>query len=214
MTNHDPPPTEGPNKQQPTSHYYDNKWNYPVVAVSWYDAVTYCNWLSKVAGFEPCYNTTTWNYDSSKNGFHLPTEAQWEKAARGNLEQMDFPWGNDPPDGGRCNYLDYNGSLISIMANLDGNGKGTLPVDTLTANGYVLFNMAGNVWEWCNDWYQDDYYSQSPSPSKNPIGPTVGDKKVIRGGAWNSSDIYLRCYYRYSKVPHTKLYDIGFRIAR
>ena len=203
-------PQEGGMYQAPTT-YFANYRNYPVLGVSWYDAVAYCNWLSSLDGLESCYDLTNWTYNSTKSGYHLPTEAQWEKAARGKLVKMDFPWGNSPA-GGRCNYLYYDGSLISIMADLDGNKKGTLPVDTLTANGYGLFNMAGNVWEWCNDWFQRNYYDVSPS--ENPLGPETGDEKIIRGGAWNTSEIKLHCAFRDRYPPETKRFDIGFRIAK
>lgn len=208
LTDH-PFPQEGGALQAPQG-YFLNFPNYPVVGVSWWDAIAYCNWLSKVAGLEPCYNLETGSYDSTKNGFHLPTEAQWEKAARGGLNQMLYPWGNDSPVN-RSNYNGYSGYLLSLMADF-GNGRGTLPADSLGENGYGLKNMAGNVWEWCNDWYDRNYYSNSPN--KNPLGPDSGTEKVVRGGAWNSSEIYIQCAFRERFAPEITRYDIGFRIAR
>ena len=203
-------PQEGDNYQAPTG-YFLNFRNYPVVGVSWYDAVSFCNWLSELDNLEPCYNLSNWTYDSSKNGYHLPSEAQWEKASRGALSQKTYPWGDAAP-GNRCNYRNYAGALQEMMPNFDGQGRGTLPVDSLNANYYNLYNIAGNVWEWCNDWYEENYYNQSPS--ENPQGPNSGDFKVLRGGAWNTAEIKLHCAARYSKVPGTKRYDIGFRIAK
>jgi len=208
MTNRDYPP-EGGTYQAPVTYFY-NFPEYPVVGVSWYDAVSFCNWLSELEGLDPCYDLMTWEYDSTKNGYHLPTEAQWEKAARGNLVQKIYPWGDEPP-GNRCNYNGYSGVLTSIMPDFE-NDRGPLPVDSLNANGYGLLNMAGNVWEWCNDWYGRNYYIDSPA--ENPLGPETGYEKVIRGGAWNTSEIRLHCAFRERYVPDTKQYDIGFRIAR
>ncbi|MFZ5518389.1 MAG: formylglycine-generating enzyme family protein [Candidatus Zhuqueibacterota bacterium] len=210
MTDREFPP-EGGLFQPPKGYFLEYK-NYPVVAVSWYDAVLYCNWLSELQGLEQCYNTVNWVFDETKNGYHLPTEAQWEKAARGGLEKMLYPWGDDHPPETRANYQNYAGDLITLMANFDGQGRGTLMVDTLTTNGLGLYQMAGNVWEWCNDWYNDEYYYDSPD--ENPLGPTSGSDRVIRGGAWNTSDIYLHCAARDMKAPDRKRYDIGFRVAR
>jgi formylglycine-generating enzyme required for sulfatase activity len=182
--------------------------------VSWYDAVLYCNWLSRLEGLEPCYSTKDWSFNTNKDGYHLPTEAQREKAARGALQQQTYPWGDGDP-GNRCNYTGYVGELLAkqgIMADFSGRGRGPLPVDSLDANYYGLYHMAGNVWEWCNDWYQEDYYFQSPA--QNPLGPSSGNEKVLRGGAWNTSEVNLHCAKRYRQSPATKRYDIGFRIAK
>lgn len=210
MTGHEYPP-EGEQFQAPSGYFLNNN-RHPVIDVSWYDAVMYCNWLSTLLGLEPCYDTNDWSFDETKNGFHLPTEAQWERSARGNLEKMTYPWGNDHPPGTRANYNDYAGDLVAIMADLDGEGRGTIPSDTLTTNAFGLYQMAGNVWEWCNDWYSEDYYYNSPAT--DPLGPDTGSEKVIRGGAWNTSDIYLHCAIRDKQTPDKKRYDIGFRVAR
>ncbi len=209
MTNRAAPPEGGAN-QAPIG-YFINYGDYPVVSVSWYDAVLYCNWLSELAGLELCYNTTTWAYDSTKNGYHLPTEAQWEKASRGGLVQKIYPWGDEEP-ANRCNYNGYAGDLVSLMPDFL-NDRGPLPVDSLNVNGYGLLNAVGNVWEWCNDWYSYDYYANSPQT--NPLGPETGSEKVIRGGAWDSEPTRLHCAYRQQRFsPSTKKYNIGFRIAR
>lgn len=202
-------PSEGGNSQPPQG-YFINYPEYPVVGISWYDAVRYCNWLSVKKGYTACYDTTNWSYNPATNGYHLPTEAQWERAARGNLDKKKYPWGDEDP-GTRCNYQSYQGILEDEMANFS-NNRGTLPGGKFQPNGLMLYDMAGNVLEWCNDWYQEDYYSLSPL--ENPFGPDSGFEKVIRGGAWNRSETYLECAFRDKKSPTTKRYDIGFRIAR
>jgi len=208
MTSH-PYPPEGGNSQPPQG-YFINYPHYPVVAVCWYDAIRYCNWLSEQKGYSACYDTSNWSYDPSNNGYHLPSEAQWECAARGGLDRKKYPWGDEDP-GTRCNYQSYHGILENEMADFS-NNRGTLAVGNFNPNGFGLYDMAGNVLEWSNDWYQEDYYSQSPS--ENPIGPATGFEKIIRGGAWNRSETYLQCAFREKKSPNTKHYDIGFRIAR
>lgn len=208
MTRRAYPPEGGAN--QPAVGYFLNYPDYPVVGISWYDAVRYCNWLSEQNGLAACYDTTNWSYNATRNGYHLPTEAQWERAARGNLDRKLYPWGDDPPSN-RCNYREYAGEFTNLMPNFS-NGRGPLPGGKFLANGWGLNDMAGNVWEWCQDWYLDNYYYQSPA--QNPSGPQSGTEKVIRGGAWNKSEAYLPCAVREKKTPATKSYDLGFRIAR
>lgn len=208
MADHPYPPEGGNN--QPFQGYFVNNPNYPVVAVSWYDAVRYCNWLSTQYGYAVCYDTTNWSFDPSKNGYHLPTEAQWERATRGELEIMKYPWGDEEP-GNRCNYDSLQGLLIEDMAEFL-NGRGTLPIGKFQPNGLALYDMAGNVWEWCNDWFQDDYYEVSPGA--NPYGPNTGTSKVLRGGAWSADKFQLECSTRHKSDRSKKSYDIGFRIAR
>ncbi|HDP99082.1 MAG TPA: hypothetical protein ENN22_07865 [bacterium] len=203
-------PEEGGSYQAPIG-YFANYGSYPVVGVSWYDAIAYCNWLSQLKGLEPCYDLQTWSYDATKNGYHLPSEAQWEKAVRGNLVEKIYPWGDTAPTN-QCNFTGYNGSLRYLMANFDGQGNGPLPADSLIANGYGLKNIVGNVWEWCNDWYNDEYYSISPLI--NPLGPETGSERVYRGGAWNTNESNVTCAFRSRKDPNRKRYDIGFRVAR
>jgi len=124
-------PPEGGNSQPPAG-YFTSYPDYPVVAISWYDATMYCNWLSEQKGYSACYDTSNWSYDPAENGFHLPTEAQWERASRGGLERMTYPWGVGDP-GTRCNYQSYQGLLVDQMADFS-NGRGTSPVILMDLN--------------------------------------------------------------------------------
>ena len=170
--------------QDPISRYFEDYPDHPVVNVTWLDAVLYCNWLSEVVGLEPCYSMrsgyetdlTRVSFGPDKNGFHLPTEAQWERAARGGLEGTAYPWGEDDArDLG--NSSQYNGPLASDRLSFSGtrgplrvgSTEVALPDSMRPLNGFSLVDVAGNVWEWCNDFYSAEYYSDAPS--ENPEGP-------------------------------------------
>jgi formylglycine-generating enzyme required for sulfatase activity len=157
------------------------KENHPVVNVSWNDAVAYCVWLSKATG----------------KRYTLPREAQWEKAARGT-EGRIYPWGNQVPDKTRCN--------------IDHWFDGTTPVGYFGRAGespYGCADMIGNVWEWCADWWQEDYYRHAPR--RNPQGPDTGTTHTRRGGSWDVSRWLARCSYRLGNDPVYYSYNIGFR---
>ena len=180
--------------------------NHPVVCISWYDAVKYLNWRSKQEGLNQCYNENTWVCDFNKNGYRLPTEAEWEKAARGT-DGRKYPWGNNDPD---CNKVNYSGDNI---------GK-TGCVNATTSTGsyiagespYGIHDMAGNAVEWCNDWYNSDYYSNCPY--KNPQGPSKGDYHVRRGGSWYNTAWFIRCDIRNYNSPDFRNIYLGFRYVK
>ncbi len=145
----------------------------PVVGVSWYDASAFARWAGK----------------------RLPTEAEWEKAARGGLAEKKYPWG-DEIDRGKANY----------------NSFGTTPVKSYEPNECGLYDMAGNVWEWCRDWYSKDYYDTTPH--KNPHGPMLGEIKVVRGGAWYNNESALRVSNRHKSYPSVGSFNTGFRCVK
>ena len=159
--------------------------NHPVTGVSREDAAAYCKWLSGKLGV--------------RFNFKLPTEAQWEKAARGT-DARKYPWGNQKPD--------------KILANFASKIGKTSPVGSYPqgASPYVLLDMAGNVWEWCIDWYDKNYYKSSPD--KNPTGPKSGTYRVLRGGGWGDDAGYLRCSDRGSGGPSVRYLSVGFRLCQ
>jgi len=153
----------------------------PVAGPSWFDAAAYCEWLSERTG----------------RRFRLPTEAEWEWAARGGLENALYPWGNTPPEERR----DYASRWL----------HGPEPVGTSAPNGFGLYDMCENVHEWCADWYGRDYYEVSPFD--NPQGPPDGRRKASRGGAWRHHIKIARCAARSSIPPEFEYADYGFRVA-
>jgi len=145
----------------------------PVAGVNGEEAAAYASWAGK----------------------RLPTEAEWEYAARGGSMRGKYPWG-DTPDTGYANFKSF----------------GILPVKSLKPNGYGLYDMTGNVWEWCSDWYDSAYYYSSPE--KNPRGPVAGTHKVLRGGAWYCDAREVRVSNRFFSLPDARSYNVGFRCVK
>jgi len=171
------------------------KPEYPVVGINWDDAVAYCRWLEQRTGKK----------------YRLPTEAEWEKAARGAAEGQKYPWGSEEFDaGGR-----YRANSGSESDNDRIRGKDgflyTAPIGSFPPNGYGLYDMSGNVWEWCADYYDESYYPNSPET--NPRGPNSGEKRVLRGGSWFGGPERMQCAARLWNYPLIRYASTGFRVA-
>jgi len=159
---------------------------HPVVLVTYDDAVAYCAWLSSELG----------------RTARLPTEAEWERAARAGVDGLRYPWGNDI-DPSRGNYLTDAAAKRQ---------RGTRPTGTYAPNAFGLYDVIGNVWEWVADWYSSDYYGMGEM--RDPRGPDSGTMRIVRGGSWVNDDIaMLRCAYRHKVPPDTYAYSVGFRIV-
>lgn len=169
------------NDQPPPGH-----GSHPVVLVSHDDAVAYCRWLGSAL----------------QRAVRLPTEAEWERAARAGIEGQRYPWGNDI-DITRCNYL------IDPAIKRQ---RGTRPTGTYPPNAFGLYDVCGNVWEWVSDWYGGDYYGMGEA--SDPRGPSSGTMRIVRGGSWVNDDVsMLRCAYRHKVPADTYAYSVGFRIV-
>ena len=182
--------------------------DHPVVKVTWYGAAAYSNWLSEDQGLQACYHTSTWAYDSSKNGYHLPTEAQWERAAAWTGSSHNrYGNGSNSISSSDVNYSSNNPVGLSSFPY-------TSPVGYFSGSTSPAgaFDMSGNVWEWCSDWYDSGYYSTSPNT--DPEGPTSGSFRVVRGGVWSFNASYCRSADRSWSYPADTDLIIGFRLAR
>ena len=149
--------------------------DYPIYNVKWDDARAFCAWEGK----------------------RLPTEAEWERAARGGLEGESYPWGKEKPDRERARYS---------------TPEGPAPVKRHPANAFGLYGMAGSVAEWCQDWFEREYYGASPS--ENPQGPAAGQYKIVRGGAWSDGPNRITVHFRNWARPNQRTPNLGFRCVK
>jgi formylglycine-generating enzyme required for sulfatase activity len=158
----------------------------PVEQIRWTQAAEYCNARSREEGLQPAYDPQTWRCDFSANGYRLPTEAEWEYAVRAGSRTAHY-FGDQP-------------AVLSEYAWCKDNAtQGTHPVAEKKPNAWGLCDMYGNVWEWCHDFYQEDYYGGSPD--QDPTGPAEGETRVVRGGCWNSRPDQCRSAYRNFEYP-------------
>ncbi|RJR08375.1 zinc-ribbon domain-containing protein [Candidatus Parcubacteria bacterium] len=173
--------------------------NFPVVRINWYEVIDYCNWLSDRERLPRCYVGKSDNIvlNISKNGYRLPTEAEWEYACRAG-SPTNYYWGNEM-NGDYCWYDENSGGMYH-------------PVGQKKPNKFGLYDMSGNVFEWCSDWYDKNYYSISLSD--DPIGPERGVGRVIRGGSYYGGTDYWRSSGRNYSNPNNYYDVIGFRLVR
>jgi len=195
--------------------------NHPVTCVSWYDVISYCNWRSQQEGLTPCYTINKNSKDSnnqnssdnykwtvtcnwSANGYRLPTEAEWEYAARGGNQSKGYKYSGSNTLGDVAWYRDNSEQGYSDSQ--------THPVGQKQANELGIYDMSGNVLEWCWDWYDSSYYGKSPDT--NPQGAGAGDYRLLRGGGWHDCGDDCRVAYRSCNSPGRRYYDVGFRLLR
>ncbi|MCX6875858.1 MAG: SUMF1/EgtB/PvdO family nonheme iron enzyme [Verrucomicrobia bacterium] len=213
--------------------------NHPVHSIDWYAMVKWCNARSQKDGLTPCYTVSGATYKTGSsdavacnwaaNGYRLPTEAEWEKATRGGVAGKNFPWGTDTITHSQANYCVYssNGTTNYYAYDLTprpgysttayyhptyavGGSPYSSPVGSFAPNGYGLYDMAGNMWEWCWDWFG----SYAAGWQTDPRGPATGSYRVFRGGCWLSDSDRARCALRNYNYPTYADDFNGFRLAR
>lgn len=195
--------------------------NFPCVNVSWYGACAYSNFKSEIDRLTQCYNFVDWSCDWNANGYRLPTEAEWEKAAYGGFVSNYYAWPSygsyftDHISGGKANYYDSGDPYDegrTPCGYYDGN---QIPAGVDMPNGYGLYDMTGNVSEWCWDWFQHDWYLQPGATNANTRGPSLASAKTVRGGNWDDSDYKnLRCASRLNYIAFKTSDRWGFRCVR
>lgn len=199
-----------------------NTIRHPVILVNWFDAVKWCNARSEMERLRPAYyedelktriyktghlHLTNHLVDWNATGYRLPTEAEWEKAARDGLKAQLFPWAGNEDD----RRFEIDPKRANCWPHVRTTREcGSYP----PSKNYGLHDMAGNVWEWCWDWYDPHYYQKPDSPHSNPPGAESGSERVLRGGGWRSLGYLLRCSSRFSYKPGKTRGTFGFRVAR
>lgn len=198
--------------------------DHPVQSISWFGAVAFCNWLSQIEGLTPVYNTSTWAANFANDGYHLPTEAQWERAAAWDgSKHWIYSFASDTLTGNtQANYFSSN--LLGLTAFpftvpvgwFDGTNvspNGSIPtVDSVSPIG--AYDMSGNVWEWCHDWDDSGYYATGAAAGPDPEGPALGSNRILRGGSWGNDAGNCRSANRASNIPTGTNSSLGFRLAR
>lgn len=181
----------------------------PVMEISWYGAINYCNWLSNKRGLNSVYTIsgTSISADISQNGYRLPTEAEWEYAARGGASSQGYTYSGSNTLGDVAWYYDNSCSAGGNDPNF-----GVHPVGVKQANELQVFDMSGNVFEWCWDWYNSSYYDNGSS--MNPEGPSSGYYRVVRGGGWSNTEDECRNSCRVFTDPGSSYDNCGFRLVR
>ncbi|MCX7001981.1 MAG: SUMF1/EgtB/PvdO family nonheme iron enzyme [bacterium] len=209
---------------------------HPIQTVSWYDCVKWCNARSEKEGLTPCYYTNaaqTLVYRGGSanlsnewvkwtaNGYRLPSEAEWEKAARGGAVGMRLPWSDaNTITNSRANYYGNTGYAYDLGPNgynpafTNEPMPYTSPVGYFAPNGYGLYDLAGNVWEWCWDWYGASWYSNGSATQSDTCGPSSGSDRVVRGGNWDGTTYNCRVAIRYFSYPVITYSYFGFRCVR
>ncbi len=178
--------------------YPKGKRDHPAVYMNWYAAAAYCNWRSHRDGYTPCYDEENdFACDFSANGYRLPSEAEFEKAARGGETGTLYPWGHD---------------IDKTKANYDNIIGDTSEVGAYPPNGFNLYDMGGNIGHWCQDWFDPNCYQNRNQ--KNPSGPKKGTHRAYRGGSWGNPKEYQRVACRFWMLPENTNPDFGFRCVR
>jgi len=207
----EPPDKEWLDSHTPTKMLYASTgktwWGWgtslPMHYVTWYDAIKYCNWLSSQNGLDKCYAQNGdggWDLDRSKNGYRLPTEAEWEFAARGGNKSQKFKYSGSNDINAVCWY-DETSKLA-----------GPKNVKTKKANELGIYDMSGNVWEWCSDYYKSSFYASSPA--SDPFCSISTPYRVLRGGSWHYRDELAKVTSRDGPKAAKTNYNYGFRVAK